>query len=579
MASSSRQFSNPDFRALFESAPGLYLVLTPELKIVAVSDAYLHATMTRRDEILGCGIFDVFPDNPDDPNADGVAKLRASLLRVLQNRVQDAMPVQKYDIQLPQASGGGFEERYWSPVNSPVFEAEVGNGSDDNANKDGTEPRQISYIIHRVEDVTEFVRLKRLGSEEHKLAEELRVRAVQMEAEIFSRKRQLEEVNRHRLEAIGRLAGGIAHDFNNLLGVVVGYAKLLQEQFPEQDQARRGLEAIAEAGDRAVNLTRQLLAFSRQQILRPIVFDLNQVVSGIEPLIRRLIGENIEFITKLSSGLDRVKADPGQIEQVVMNLAINARDAMPDGGQLMFETSNAQIDESYAKLHSGTVPGSYVALSVTDTGVGIDKDTQARIFEPFFTTKEAGKGTGLGLSTVYGIVKQSGGNIWVYSEPGMGTTFKVYLPRTRESLETVAAVTPDAPARRGTETVLVVEDEPRLRELAQIMFEKNGYIVLSAKNAADALKIAEQHPGTIHLLVSDVVLPGMNGRALAQRLVTLRPALKVLFVSGYAEDVIAQQGTLEPWARFLEKPFTYEALSRSARAILDQVESDQAQSD
>jgi signal transduction histidine kinase/ActR/RegA family two-component response regulator len=579
MASSSRQFSNPDFRALFESAPGLYLVLTPELKIVAVSDAYLQATMTRRDEILGCGIFDVFPDNPDDPNADGVAKLRASLLRVLQNRVQDAMPVQKYDIQLPQASGGGFEERYWSPVNSPVFEAEVGNGSDDNANKDGTEPRQISYIIHRVEDVTEFVRLKRLGSEEHKLAEELRVRAVQMEAEIFSRKRQLEEVNRHRLEAIGRLAGGIAHDFNNLLGVVVGYAKLLQEQFPEQDQARRGLEAIAEAGDRAVNLTRQLLAFSRQQILRPIVFDLNQVVSGIEPLIRRLIGENIEFITKLSSGLDRVKADPGQIEQVVMNLAINARDAMPDGGQLMFETSNAQIDESYAKLHSGTVPGSYVALSVTDTGVGIDKDTQARIFEPFFTTKEAGKGTGLGLSTVYGIVKQSGGNIWVYSEPGMGTTFKVYLPRTRESLETVATVTPDAPARRGTETVLVVEDEPRLRELAQIMFEKNGYIVLSAKNAADALKIAEQHPGTIHLLVSDVVLPGMNGRALAQRLVTLRPALKVLFVSGYAEDVIAQQGTLEPWARFLEKPFTYEALSRSARAILDQVESDQAQSD
>jgi signal transduction histidine kinase/CheY-like chemotaxis protein len=579
MASSSRQFSNPDFRALFESAPGLYLVLTPELKIVAVSDAYLQATMTRRDEILGCGIFDVFPDNPDDPNADGVAKLRASLLRVLQNRVQDAMPVQKYDIQLPQASGGGFEERYWSPVNSPVFEAEVGNGSDDNADKDGTEPRQISYIIHRVEDVTEFVRLKRLGSEEHKLAEELRVRAVQMEAEIFSRKRQLEEVNRHRLEAIGRLAGGIAHDFNNLLGVVVGYAKLLQEQFPEQDQARRGLEAIAEAGDRAVNLTRQLLAFSRQQILRPIVFDLNQVVSGIEPLIRRLIGENIEFITKLSSGLDRVKADPGQIEQVVMNLAINARDAMPDGGQLMFETSNAQIDESYAKLHSGTVPGSYVALSVTDTGVGIDKDTQARIFEPFFTTKEAGKGTGLGLSTVYGIVKQSGGNIWVYSEPGMGTTFKVYLPRTRESLETVAAVTPDAPARRGTETVLVVEDEPRLRELAQIMFEKNGYIVLSAKNAADALKIAEQHPGTIHLLVSDVVLPGMNGRALAQRLVTLRPALKVLFVSGYAEDVIAQQGTLEPWARFLEKPFTYEALSRSARAILDQVESDQAQSD
>lgn len=553
MASTSREFSSPDFRLLFESGPGLYLVLTPNLNIVAVSDAYLRATMTKREEILGRQLFEVFPDNPDDPNATGVQNLRASLLRVLENRAPDAMAVQKYDVQRPKAEGGGFEERYWSPVNSPVL------GEDGN----------VTYIIHRVEDVTEFIRLRRLGSEEHKKAEEFRARAEQMEAEVFSRNRQLEEANRHRLESVGRLAGGIAHDFNNLLGLILGYTKLMEEA-PDQDLFRKGLTEIAGAADRGAALTRQLLAFSRQQVLRPAVLDLNQAVIAIEKLIQRLIGENIELITQLSPALGRIKADPGQIEQVVMNLIINARDAMPEGGKLIVQTSNVEIDDDYLRQHPSVAPGSFVLLSVTDTGVGIDKKIQSRIFEPFFTTKEMGKGTGLGLATVYGIVRQSGGNIWVYSEPGMGTTFKVYFPRTDEPVE-MSPLKTEKPVQQGSETILIVEDDPRLLELSQLMLQRKGYTILAAGTPAEALKLADSCSVEIKLLISDVIMPGMNGPTLAQRLLKICPRLRVLFVSGYTQNMISPQGSLESWARFLEKPFSYDALTRSVREILDDV--------
>lgn len=543
----------PDFRALFESAPGLYLVLTPGLEIVAVSEAYLKATMTEREEILGRGIFDVFPDNPDDPQADGVRNLRASLNRVLQDRTSDPMPVQKYDIRRPASEGGGFEERFWSPVNSPVF---AKNG-------------ELAYIIHRVEDVTEFVRLRQLGSEQQKLTDELRVKAEHMEAEVFAREKQLEEANRRRLESIGRLAGGVAHDFNNLLGVILGCAQLLENHMAEPETMSRLLDQIKQATENAASLTRQLLAYSLQQVLEPQVLDLNTVVQKIELLLQRLIGDDVQIQSKLDPKIGRVRADPGQLEQVIMNLAINARDAMPNGGKLFLETSNIDADEAYVKQHSTVTPGPYVMLSVSDSGAGMDSSMLDRIFEPFFTTKERGKGTGLGLSTVYGIVKQSGGYIWVYSELGMGTVFKIYLPRTAESA--AASVAPGIEARvaRGCETVLVVEDQALLRKVVVSMLEQDGYKVLSAQDPQEGLELARAHKGAIDLLISDVIMPGMNGRAFAEQLNLTRPGTKVLFVSGYTENIVSHHGQLEVGSGFLQKPFTYELLGRKVREILD----------
>ncbi len=544
---------SPDFRVLFESSPGLYLVLTHDFTIVAVSDNYLIATMTKREEILGRGIFQVFPDNPDDLTANGVTNLSQSLERVLRNRVADAMEVQKYDIRKPESEGGGFEERYWSPINSPVFGRN----------------REVAYIIHRVEDITDFIHLKQLGSEQHKLAEEFRSRAEQMEAEIYTRARQLAEANRQRLESLGRLAGGIAHDFNNLLGVVLGHATFLVERVAEDDPLKQGLEAIAQAAESAAALTRQLLAFSRQQVLEPKVLDTNRVVFDIESLVRRLIGENIDFETLLAPDLGRVKADPGQLEQVIMNLAINARDAMPEGGKLVIETRNVELDDAYAREHSGATPGRHVGISVSDTGIGISKELQSLIFEPFFTTKERGKGAGLGLATVYGIVKQSGGYISVYSEAGLGTSFRVYLPRVDDPLEVVTTRTPAFYAGGGSETILLVEDQPALLELFRKLLRRDGYQVMAASTPAEALRISQRHPGRVDVLMTDVVLPGMNGRILAEKFAKVHPETRVLFVSGFTENVVTQQGKPDSETSFLQKPFTHQDLSQKIREILD----------
>lgn len=544
---------SPDFRVLFESAPDLYLVLTPDLDIVAASDAYLNATMTKREEILGRSLFEVFPDNPEDPNATGIRNLKASLDRVLQNQVRDTMPLQKYDVCRPQANGGGFEERHWIPINSPVF----------------GEDQRLIYIIHRVEDVSEFVCFKQLAGKERRIAKEFRMRAEQMETEPYSHADQLAEANRQRWEALDRLAGGVAHDFNNLLGVIVGYAKVLKEGIPESGSFQRGIEQIEQAAQNAATLTRQLLAFSQQQVFELKVLDLNTAVSGIEPLIRQLISDNIECQTILSPQLGRVKADRGQIEQVIMNLAINARDAMPGGGKLMIETSNVEVGEAYVKQHPMVVPGPYVVLSVADTGSGINQEIQTHIFEPFFTTKERGKGAGLGLATVYGIVKQSGGYVWVYSEPGIGTAFKVYLPRTEEVLDPAVAAHGNRTAG-GSETILLVEDQAMLRELAQTMLEQDGYAVLTAEESTQALDIARTYPGTIDLLITDVILPGMNGQVLAEHFGKARRGVKVLFVSGYAESIIANHGKLNSGAGFLGKPFTRDELRSKVREILNQ---------
>jgi signal transduction histidine kinase/CheY-like chemotaxis protein len=540
----------PDFRTLFESSPGLYLVLTPDFNIVAVSEAYLSATMTRREDILGRGIFDVFPDNPDDPNASGVRNLSASLNRVLENRASDTMPVQKYDIRRPLVEGGGFEERHWSPINSPVFGS---NG-------------ELNYIIHRVEDVTEFIRLKQFGSEQERLSEELRIRAEHMEAEVYQRAKQLEEANRKRLEALGQLAGGVAHDFNNLLSVILGYTRLARERSGGQQPLSHDLQQVERAAENAATLTRHLLAYTRQQVLEPKVLSLNAVLERVEPLIRRLIGEDIDFQIKLDPQLDRVKADPGQLEQVIMNLAINARDAMPQGGKLIIETKNEDVEDPKSPQPAELA---FVVLSVSDSGVGIDPATQERIFEPFFTTKPRGKGNGLGLATVYGIVRQSGGHISVHSEVGTGTTFKVYLPITTEAL---APPTPiDTRARvTGSETILLVEDQPMLRELMQTILERQGYRVLSAEGPALALDRANSEGGLIHLLLTDFIMPGMNGRLLAERLRCRRPQVKVLFISGYTDDLVLQDGQLQAGMGFLPKPFSEETLSRKVREVLDE---------
>jgi two-component system, cell cycle sensor histidine kinase and response regulator CckA len=368
-----------------------------------------------------------------------------------------------------------------------------------------------------------------------------------------------------KMEAIGRLAGGVAHDFNNALGVILGYTELLLRQSGE---AQRGkLEQILKATQRASGLTRQLLAFSRKQVVDPKVLDLNALLSDLEKMLARLIGEDIDLAIVPGADLGQVRADPGQLEQVVMNLCVNARDAMPGGGLLRIETAHSELDADHSARHGPMAPGQYVVLAISDNGCGMSKETLANIFEPFFTTKEPGKGTGLGLAMVYGTVKQAGGNVWVYSEVGQGTTFKIYLPRIDEPAVAAEAQVAPMPSR-GWETILLVEDEASLRELAREILEGHGYVVLEATGPNDAIEIARHHPEPIHLLVTDVVMPEMNGRLLAGSLVAARPELKVLYMSGYTDDVIAHSGVLESGTLLLEKPFTSLALLGRVRTAL-----------
>ncbi len=384
-------------------------------------------------------------------------------------------------------------------------------------------------------------------------------------------KRRLQEqlVQAQKMEAVGQLAGGIAHDFNNLLTAITGYSELLLGELPPEDLRRSHAEEIRKAGERAASLTQQLLAFSRRQVLEPKVLDVNTVVSDIERMLRRLIGEHIELKTRKAPDLWKVKADPGQIEQALLNLVLNARDAMPRGGTLAIDTSNEKLDETFSRSHVPTQPGPYVLVAVSDTGIGITDEVKARLFEPFFTTKERGKGTGLGLSTTYGIVKQSGGYLWCDSEIGRGTTFRVFLPRVEEPVSEVAERKAAPPIHPGDETVLLVEDEPEVRSLVQRILKTQGYTVVTAANPDEALAVAREFKGAIQLMVTDVVMPGMSGLQLAERLVPTRPDMRVLFVSGYTDDAMGPHGILEPGKAFLQKPFTPSALARKIRDVLD----------
>jgi two-component system, cell cycle sensor histidine kinase and response regulator CckA len=371
-----------------------------------------------------------------------------------------------------------------------------------------------------------------------------------------------------KMEAVGMLAGGVAHDFNNLLTIIGGYSQLTMDGLSPHDPNRHNLEQVIKASERAAALTQQLLAFSRRQVLQPKVLDLNKLVTSLSTMLRRLIGEDIDLRLALDQELGRVNADPGQLEQVLMNLAVNARDAMPKGGTLTVETANVYLDESYAMRRITVKPGSYILLAVSDNGTGMDESTQARLFEPFFTTKATGKGTGLGLSTVFGIVKQSGGSLQVYSEPGRGTSVKVYLPR----IDQPAAIEPqDVPkaARRASEVVLLVEDDDMVRHLVRDTLAREGYKLQDAATPLEAMKIAEEFKGTIHLLITDVIMPQVSGTELALNLRQQRPDMKVLYISGYTDNAIVNAGLLQKEVAFLQKPFTPAVLVQKVQDVLE----------
>ncbi|MBZ5722952.1 MAG: PAS domain S-box protein [Acidobacteriia bacterium] len=392
------------------------------------------------------------------------------------------------------------------------------------------------------------------------------------------RKLEAELQQAQKMDAIGKLAGGVAHDFNNLLLVVSAYAELTLDALAEESPLRRNLQEILTASRRAADLTRQLLAFGRKQMQVLQLLDVNSVVQQISEMLPRLIGEDIQLVVVPGLGIGSVKADPVQIEQILMNLAANARDAMPGGGKLTIETSVVHLEESYAQKHTIVPPGEYVLLAVTDSGQGIAPEHINHIFEPFYTTKEEGKGTGLGLATVYGIVKQNRGFVWVYSELGLGTTFKIYLPCVRSTRSRVQAPKPVEDCRGGNETVLLVEDEAAVRQSTTEFLTLNGYTVLEAKNGQDALRVARSYLGPIDLMVSDVVMPHMGGAQVAEQLAAERPAMKVLFMSGYAESTILRHGVIDVQNCFLQKPFTLKALARKIREILEHGEPARARS-
>jgi PAS domain S-box-containing protein len=662
-----------DFEAVFDASPGNYLLLSPDLTIVGVNQCYLQATMTRREDIIGRELFEVFPDNPNDPAADGVRKLRASLHRVLTHKHPDRMPLQHYDIRRPESEGGGFEERYWSPLNTPVLDHQ-GN---------------VRYIIHWVEDVTEFVRLKRQMFSQG-LHREVRSGPQEMEAdgylkgEAMEAQRRLTEIGRHyrfltdlvpqliwtadshgsadyfnqrwvdftgvdreqlllngwqrlihpedrdrtialwtetvrtggdqyqlqhrlryrdgsyrwmlttalpyrgyagrilkwfgstadvhdkvvaderlqqaqRLQAAGQLAGGVAHEVNNMMTIVMGCGEFALESLSSDDPERIEVQEMIKAASRAADVTRQLLAYSRQQVFHIEVLDLNEVVRELTPALNRLIGSDRQLAIRHAPSAVWVRADRGQLEQVIINLVANARDATGTDGLVRIDTVREELrPEQLAERSDEHSSGPFVRLSVRDNGSGMSPEVAARVFEPFFTTKPVGQGTGLGLSMVYGIVKQTGGFPDITTAPGEGTTVAIYLPAASE--EPAAEPLAATKVRGGGAQILVVEDDPRVRAVTRRTLQAAGYAVYEAITGLAAINFLDAHPREIDLLVSDVVMPGANGREMADLLRSSHPDVPIVFMSGYPTTELERRGLKVPRETILEKPFTPEAL-------------------
>jgi PAS domain S-box-containing protein len=505
-AEAALRASEERFRALVENSSDALLLIDAEGRVTYLTPSSARHLGWPLDKMLGRSIFDFL--HPDDRDLVG-----ARMAEALQN---PRLSITE-EVRFQRADGE------WR-----IMEGVAVNRLNDPS---------VGAIVVNVRDVTD----------RRKLEDQLR--------------------QAQKMEAVGQLAGGVAHDFNNLLTAILGYCSLMLDEIPEADPLRLDLMEIQSAGERAASLTRQLLAFSRRQMLQPQVVDINTLITQLEKLLRRLISEDVELVTVLAADLLAVRVDPASIEQILVNLAVNARDAMPLGGQLTIETANVEIDDAYAVTHVSMTPGPYVMMAVGDSGRGMDAATCARVFEPFFTTKEQGRGSGLGLATVYGMVKQSGGYIWVYSELGRGTVFKVYLPPSR------TRALPKGDARssdtaQGWETVLLVEDEDAVRALAREVLRRHGYVVLEARHGVDALRVAERHSDAIHLMVTDVVMPHMSGREAAERLSTVRPTMKVLFMSGYTDHALINRELL-PGSAFLQKPFTPEVFARKVRDVLD----------
>jgi PAS domain S-box-containing protein len=685
---SPQAFPRPDYQAAFDAAPGNYLLLDPDLRIVGVTDAYLAATMTVRESILGRGLFEVFPDNPHDPAADGVRNLRTSLAQVLSTKRPHRMALQKYDIRRPERDGGGFEERYWSPLNSPVL---APNG-------------EVKYIVHWVEDVTEFVRLKQeMQREQQVLNDELGARAGTIEAEAFLRVEAVEANQRlteserryrfladavpqliwtadpgglidycnerwlsftnlpferlkgngwqetlhpddqartssawaeavrlgssrfqiehrmryhdgtwrwmlttalpyrqppggilrwfgattdihdrvlageqmreaQRLQAVGKLAGGMAHEVNNMMTAVVGFGELVAAALGQEHPLRADVREMIKAGTRAAEVTRQLLAFSRQQVLKPVVLDINAVVEELVPVLRQLLGSDRRLGLQLAPTRVRVTADRGQMEQVLINLVANARDATTTDSVVSLETEAVRLDGQRAAPGSEgefeSASGWFVRLAVRDDGVGMAPDVVARAFEPFFTTKPVGQGTGLGLSMVHGIARQSGGFAKIDSVLGAGTLVSIHLPLVDAELPATepARATP----RGGGEKILVVEDQSVVGSLARRSLEANGYVVYQAPNGAAGLAFLAAHPGAVDLVLTDIVMPRMNGSELAAKIAQRYPYLPVILMSGYSGEDILQRGLTLAGAPCIAKPFTPESLAAAVHERLEQ---------
>ena len=551
-----------DFRAFFEGAPGLYLVLAPDLTVIAVSDAYARAMMATRPGLLGRAIFDVLPD---DPAAEAASALCQSLRRVCELKRPDAMAAQRYAAPRPITAGGGFEERYWQALNTPVLD-------------DGG---ALRWIIHRVEDVTELLSLQAdvaardaLLDDQLRMMEQLRVAqrgAARRIDELTSRRSESEQRTAQRRSAektaaMGALAGGMAHDFNNLLGVVIGNLDMLRERESSDAGARELLGEALEAALRGAALAQRLLAFARHQTLQPARIDVNGCVGGLAKRLGQELGETIEVSLALAPDLWPVMADPAQLEASITNLVANARDAMCTGGRLIIGTRNGHLDADYVSERAEVTPGDYVIIEVSDTGSGMPIDVANRVFEPFFTTKEHGRGNGLGLSMVQGFFAQSGGHVEIASEPGIGSTVRLYLPRLAATARK-ADVAPAASAAKGdNETVLVVEDDAAMRRIVRRQLYELGYHVLEAEHAAAALRLLETEK--VALLFTDIVTPGnIDGMALAHTAAARWPALKILLTSGFPQTR-HDEGRPVNGFRFLAKPYRREELARTLREML-----------